>query len=408
MKTTLTEQLASAAAIPAGKSEVMLWDAKQAGLALRLRGNARTWIVAYRPEGGGRRVAMQKITLGSWPAVSVAAARKAARERMGQIAAGRDPAAELREAKRKELATVEKALTDYEASLAARGIVKIKDSMSTLRRGLARYEKRDVAELTLRDVLAPIETLEALGKPGAALDLRKNVRAFLAWAQMSGRVHANVLAGVRRQRATRTERLVKACRGRALTDPELAALWRAATPDTVVGRYIRALILTGCRRGEMSGLTWDMVGSDRITLPPTHTKQGRAHVVPITAALREVLEACPRTSSSVVFASPRSNGVMRGWSQIVAKVEKASGVAFDLHDLRRTLRSGLSRLGVPTELAETCIGHQRAELIKIYDRDDKWPERVAAFTRWSEHVARVAAGDTGPTVVEFAARRAAS
>lgn len=388
-KIAFTEENAALVPPPGGKTGALLWDAKQPGLALRIGRERRSWVVVYRPEGAGRSRAPQKITLGAFPAVSVAAARKAARAKLGDVASGRDPAAERREAKRKEKASLSLALDDYEASLKARGVVREKEVMALLRRGLSRYGNRDLAELELRDLLAPIEALEAAGKPGAADYLRRCARTFLGWAQMTGRIKANPLAGIRRVRATRAQRIDKGAYGRALGDDELRRVWGAADQETVFGRYIRALILTGARRGEMAQLTRAMIRDDRLMLPPAHTKQGREHPIPITKPLRAVLKKCPVTSSPLVFPSARTGGQLGGWTKLTQALRDASGVDFRLHDLRRTMRSGLTRLGIPTELAEVCIGHQRDELLEIYDRADRWNERADAFKRWAAHVVKV-------------------
>ena len=87
-----------------------------------------------------------------------------------------------------------------------------------------------------------------------------------------------------------------------------------------------------------------------------------------------------RSSSS--WARMRSSSVLAR----VAKAVKASGVQFDLHDLRRTVRTGLSRLGVSTETAELALGHARSELEAIYNRDDAAGALRLAFDRWADHV----------------------
>ena len=405
-KLELTEAICAAAVVPEGKTEFRLWDVKQPGLVLRIGRRSRTWTVIYRVDGAGRSRAPQTVTIGTFPAVSVKDARKAAKARMGEVAKGQDPAAELREKRRKERATLERALSDYEEALVARRVVKVKEMMSTLRRGLKGMEQRDMGELELRDCLAPVEKLEAAGMPGAAHDLRKIFRSLLAWAQSTGRVKYNVLSGIRRQRTTRAQQIEKETLGKALEDAELRSVWSAADPATVFGRYVRFLLASGCRRTEAAKLTWAMVKEDRIALPALLMKQGREHSIPITPLVREILEACPRTSSELVFASPRSGGAMVGWSKIVPKFRKACGVQFNLHDCRRTVRTGFTRLGVDSGLAEFALGHQPAELIRIYDRADRWPERVAAFERWHGHISRVVTAKEVDNVFAFVPARA--
>ncbi len=103
-----------------------------------------------------------------------------------------------------------------------------------------------------------------------------------------------------------------------------------------------------------------------IVLAAAFVKQGRGHTIPIPPALADLLDACPVDArSDLVFASPKTGRPMRGWTQLVAKVTKASGVQFGLHDLRRTFKIGLSGMGVSIEVSELALGHARSKLERI-------------------------------------------
>ena len=258
--------------------------------------------------------------------------------------------------------------------------------MSTLRRGLVSVLHRDIASLDRAGLVALIDAKEAAGLPGAAADLRKHAHTLLNWAANKGLCHVNPLAGYRREKATRALRIVEGERGRALTDDEVARLWLAAGSDTALGCLVRALLLSGCRRSEMAKLKWEMDLGDRLLLPPSHTKQGRSHGVPVSGALRAVLSSCPRTVSPYVFASPVTDGPMSGWTQLIGKLCKSSLVEFTLRDLRRTFRTGLSNIGADFDLAELMLGHHRNDLVRRYDRSQRWDERVRLAEQWSEHV----------------------
>jgi len=97
---------------------------------------------------------------------------------------------------------------------------------------------------------------------------------------------------------------------------------------------------------------------------------------------------------------------MTGWSKRHPELVRLSGVAFTLHDCRRTFRSGLSRLGVETELAEMMLNHTRADLLERYDREPRWEERMVAARHWADHVARLTVDDD-PDVIDLASRRRA-
>ena len=84
---------------------------------------------------------------------------------------------------------------------------------------------------------------------------------------------------------------------------------------------------------------------------------------------------------------------------MVSKLQQASGVDFRLHDLRRTARTLMSRLGVAEDIAELAIGHVRADLIARYNKDEAWESRRDAFTRVSAHVATLIGARAGAAVI---------
>jgi integrase len=377
-----------AAGVPEGRSEAVLWDARVVGLGLRMRpSGAASWLFNYRPKGAGRGVPSRKITLGSWPGVALEAARAAARVKAGEVATGADPVVRIRAVKAREKNRLGKVLDGYEANLRQRKIVNAATIMSTLRRGLAPLLNREISEIERRDFVALVDGLEADGKPGAAQDLRKHARSLLEFAVTKGLAKYNVLSGMRRQRASRAERLEDESKGKALSDEEISALWRSAGSLGPFGGLVRLAVLSGLRRSELSGLKWSDVDEDRIVVHAERAKTGASHEVPLTALMRTVLDAQPRTTSALVF--PGRGGVpMTGWSKTVPAARAASGVRFGLHDLRRTARTLMSRLGVPEDVAELAIGHVRRGLLATYNKDDAWAARVAAFGKVSAHVAR--------------------
>ena len=396
------------AGIPAGRTEAMLWDNAVTGLGLRARASGScSWTLVYRPRGGGRKETARRVTLGPWPALTLDAARAAARAIVGEIALKKDPAMALRDQRNREQRRVSRALDDYERSLQRRRIVNIKPVMSTLRRGLAPFAAREIGALTRKDLIEQIEALENAGKPGAATDLRSHTREWLEWAVSGGLVQFNVLAGLRRARSSRAERLEDENKGKALSDAEIVALWNGVGVIGVLGAFgglVRLGLLTGMRRNELGKLRWSDVHDDRIVLMPSETKTGAKHEIPLTVLMRNVLAAQPRTTSDLVFPSWRTGAPMRGWTGLVDAATRKSGVAFKLHDLRRTVRTLMSRLGISREVAEISIGHAKRGLIGIYDKDPNWAGRVDAFERVSGHIAQLVGGGGGASVVALPAR----
>jgi integrase len=400
------------AGTPAGKSEAMLWDNAVTGLGLRMRVTGScSWVLVYRKRGAGRKESVRRVTLGSWPTLTLDATRAAAKAMVGEIALRRDPAMELRSERNREQRRVPSALDNYERSLRRRKIVNVKAVMSTLRRGLAPFSRREIDTLTRKDLINQIEALENAGKPGAATNLRSHARAWLEWAVSSGFVQFNVLAGLRRARSSRAERLGGKSKGKALSDPEIVALWNGVGVIGVIGAFggmVRLGLLTGMRRNELAELRWSDVRDDRIVLAAHATKTGAQHEIPLTVLMRNVLAAQPKTTSDRIFPSWRTGAQMRGWTELVAAANRKSGVAFKLHDLRRTVRTLMSRLDVSREVAELAIGHVKRGLIAIYDKDPNWLARVDAFERVSNHIATLVGSSEGPGVVKLPMRASVS
>ncbi|UZF93010.1 tyrosine-type recombinase/integrase [Bosea sp. NBC_00550] len=382
---------AVAAGVPAGKSHLMLWDANVTGLGVKVRPSGTcSWIYSYRPRGAGRSVAARTVTLGSWPSLALDTARAAAQVHMGAVVLGKDPAIDLRQERNREKRIVSACVAEFSAFMTRRRLVNAKTITSTLSRGLVPLAAREIAEITRADIVALVEKLEVAGKPGAAQDLRRHTGALLEWSVSKGYREFNPMAGLRRPRTSRADRLDNGRRlGRALSDGEVKAVWGTTAAASPFNGLVRLALLTGLRRGELAGLRWSDIGGDRITIHAERTKMGVQHEVPITSAMRAVLQAQPRTSNPLVFVSGRREGgtKLSGWSKLLSRLIAASSVRFTLHDCRRTVRTNLSRLGVAEDTAELCIGHVRRGLLGVYNKDRAWAARVAAFETLSNYVA---------------------
>jgi integrase len=395
---SLTEKRVAEFACPPGKAEAWLWDVAVRGFGVRAYPDGRkVYVAQYRTGGRGSRQRRER--LGSVGQVTLEAARRAARRLMGEVANGQDPVAERRGAARREETRLDRLLEAYDQRLERRRAVKRKEAVSLLRRELVAKlgAATDVAELSRRVLVKRVEAVAA-DRPGTAAELRKHAGGLLNFAVDQGLLAANPLAGMRRERRTRAERLERP--GRAMDDRELGALWRAAGtyPDRVFGAYLRLLLLLGVRRTELATVRWpDLDLKRRVwTLKDEATKTGEGREVPLPGPALDLIRTAPRFAGTALMLPGRSLRPMSGWTQRVADFlehARTDGVArFTLHDLRRTYRSGLTRIGVPEPLAELMVGHRRRDLIEAYDRERRFEEQQAAAERWAAHVLACAEG----------------
>src|SRR5262249_60250814 len=132
-----------------------------------------------------------------------------------------------------------------------------------------------------QDFVSAIVTIEAVGKPGAAEDLRKFARTLLEWCVSSGRAHSNVLAGLRQPKRSRAERLAAAANGgTALSDDQIRKLWQTASDFGSYGGLVRLALLTGARRGELPALERNHLRADPTILLPEHPNTRAQHPAP--------------------------------------------------------------------------------------------------------------------------------
>jgi integrase len=173
----------------------------------------------------------------------------------------------------------------------------------------------------------------------------------------------------------------------------LAVVWNACLDDDF-GRIIKLLILTGCRREEIGALKWHELDLDAgtMTIPGTRTKNHRTLALTLPQAAIDILRSTPRRPGrDYVFGN--RGGVYSGYSystiSLHSRIAAAEGQPlphFVIHDLRRTMRSGLGRLGLPPHIAELVINHAREGVEAIYDRYKYEREIAAALALWTDHV----------------------
>jgi integrase len=227
-------------------------------------------------------------------------------------------------------------------------------------------------------------------------------------------------------------------RERVLNDDEIGEVWRAAgKAASPYGIIIRLLILTGQRLGEVARMNWNEISDDLATwaLPGERTKNGVPHVVPLSAPARDLLRAllpegdkeAKRTlqdwHASGALVLPGGAGTpFSGWSKAKARLDKgisdarvdAAGsrtpsplVPWTVHDVRRSVATGLQRLGVRLEVTEAVLNHisgSRGGVAGVYQRHDWAAEKRAALDAWAAHVTAVVEGQSASDNVVVLAR----
>lgn len=147
-------------------------------------------------------------------------------------------------------------------------------------------------------------------------------------------------------------------------------------------------------RSEFDGDTW--------VIPAVRAKNGKAHIVPLTKAAKTLIDELPVIDDPSklfpVAGNPDAsvNGFSKGHPRLLremAKIMKVDAVDhFILHDLRRTVATGMQRLGVPMPVTEAVLNHisgSRSGIAGVYQRYDYQREKREALESWTSEVERI-------------------
>ena len=380
----LTQKTITSIELPAGKTETIVFDETLAGFGIRIRaGGARVWIFQYKLGTRHRR-----ITLGNATALSPARAREMATEMHAAVRLGRDPAGEKSEGRVRAAETLNAVIQSY---LTYQSGHLRRRSYTEVGRHLLRYCKPlhglQLARVDRRQVATLVSGVASNSGAATGNRVRASLSALFGWAMRQGLCDSNPVAG--------SGRTQEQSRARVLSDSELQLVWGALGADDY-SAIVKLLILCGCRREEIGALCWSEIAADHIVLPPQRTKNNREHRIPITAAMRSIIDG--RERNGVFVFGRHAAKPFSGWGVSKAGLDrriKAAGhqlAPWRLHDLRRTFRTGLGALGIAPHVAELAINHARKGIEATYDKYKYAGEIKTALTLWTNHVLAVVEG----------------
>ena len=385
------------------KGQVDYFDAAFPALALRVSASGvRSWTYFGRVHGKLRRT-----TLGRFPAMTLTKARQAAGDAADAMRAGKDPVQQKREQRRE----VDRAKKDTFAAVAAdwlkrdqaenRGLAEVKRIID--REFIPHWSGWRLQDISRRDVIEIIDQIADRGAVTMARRAHAHLHRLFKWAVGRGLVTMNPLADLPKPGAEKP-------RERVLDDGELARVWRAAqTIGYPFGTAVQLLILTGARRDEIGLLRWLEIHDKAIHLAGARTKNGDPHVIPLSALAESILAAVPRINDSDLVFTTNGETAVSGWSRAklildrtIAKAEldddaepDAKGdplPAWRIHDLRRTVATGMQKLDTRLEVIEAVLGHtsgSRAGIVGVYQRHTYADEKRKALAAWARQVQRL-------------------
>lgn len=382
----------------------IFYDDELKGFGVRVTATGRkTWIVEYRPDGGGRNAATRRMSLGGTFALTAEEARRKARELLAQARLGFDPARELSENRKAE--TVEqfaKSFLDRHVKL------KLKpNTIAAYETILSRWIVPGIGGTRLRNVttkqISDLHRKVGQSSPVSANKMLAVLSSMFGFAVIEGLVSKgfNPTQGIERfpertlERYLSSEEITRI--GEAIRQGEATGIpWsenrkaksakakhgrkaqnRITLLDPHTAAAMRLLLLTGARCGEILGLRWQDVDEERALLHLADSKTGPKKIIlngPALAVLRDL----PRLGAYVIPgrdpSKPRNN-FRRSWQAVL----RHAGVKdVRLHDLRHTHASVGVNAGMGLPLVGKLLGHSQVATTQRYAHLGDDPVRNAS------------------------------
>ena len=385
-----------------------------AGLYLRKQSaQGSAWTLRYRFGGRDRWMA-----LGSYPDMELAEARKAARAKRTLVDAGRDPLLEKQNeieaqlkasAAKKARGKFRELAEDWYDTEIAGGRLK---HPAVPRRYLDKYLLPEFGGAVPAEI-SPAMAARLLARvarraPTAANDLLRYMRRVFRFAVRRHLIASSPVGDFNLSDAGGKE----SARQRALSRDELEKLFKALRESPSFGGTnllsMKLLLALGVRKGELLRARWIEFDLDGATdsgpvwrLPANRTKTAAPISIPLVPAVVGWLKSLAEISSGSEFVFPkrrrdrRQRALHVGIDTLNAAL---AGVdhgldAFTIHDLRRTMRTHLSSLGIRSEVAERCLNHKLPGIQGVYNRHDYFAERRAALETWTALLLEIERGE---------------
>lgn len=350
------------------KGQLDYWDRSFPSFGVRVsQGGSKTFVLKMH---NARR------TLGRYGIISLAEAREQARLILAEKTLGKV---------RPQSVTYEKAvqlfLDDKARDRKPRTIAEYKRLLGRL------IFHGQVSEISFDEVGRKLAKFK---HPTEHFHLVVALRVFFNWCIKRRYATANPTVGISTKKPRKRKRI--------LTDVELIAIWEACsdTDNDLPAYYrdiVKLLIVTGQRRGEIAALKRSYYSHNQqtICLPSELTKNGREHTFPLGELASSLI---PRVDGLFFPARGKIAKPFNGWSKSKTILNELVGFSdWTLHDLRRTFKTNLSRLGVAPHVSERLLNHVSARdpLEETYDLYTYMPEMRGAVDKYDAFLTQLVA-----------------
>jgi integrase len=367
---------------PPAQGQIDVWDKRSPGFGIRVSmGGTKTWIAMYRKDGHKRR-----LVLGRFPGMSLADARTAAKRYLGDVAKGLDPATAKAEAKAEmNFAQLAELYIERHAIIKKRPRSVAEDKHMLALDLLPCWKDRKISTIRRQDIIAVLDGIVARGAPVQANRVQSLISKILNFAVGRGLLEVNPAHRIPRSAPEHS-------RDRVLSDHELRSLWIALGAEPAkVATVFKLLMLTAARRSEVLGMGWSELDLDGgwWTIPAQRSKNGLAHRVPLVPSAVTLLRRLQEGSrdAEYVFRGGKLGTPVANPQKWLSRLRRRAALDdFRLHDIRRSVASNLTGLGISRLTVSKLLNHVETGITAVYDRHSYDQEKRAALMKWERHL----------------------
>ena len=381
------------------------WEPGGTGLGLRVSPSGRkSFIYMYRFQGRPRMM-----TLGPYPRIGLARARRMAAESREKLTQDIDPGAEHTEKKRQERGALTiKTLANEYLNLWAKPRKKSwrEDERIIQKDIIPTWGRLKAKNLKRRDILLLIDSIIERGAPISANRTLAVIRRMLNFAVERGIIDATPCVSVK---APGKENR----RDRVLSESEIRKFWKGlekTSMNKAIQLVLKFQLATGQRKGEIVTARWDEVTDGWWTIPKEKSKNGIPHRVPINRMSKKLLTDIKSLANDSPWLFPSQRRKGRHLTQasidhaLRLNLESLKIIELTPHDLRRSAASMIAGLGTDRIVLKKVLNHMDGDITGVYDLHGYDKEKRQALEAWSRKLESILTGQKGK-VLELKKKR---
>lgn len=375
------------------------------GLSLRVRTNGnKAWVIRFKNPDTGKPA---RFTVGTYPALSLADARKESIECFNLIERGINPKTDKESKQAEKAAIVDHTLSNVCSQWFDKKKKQVTlDYATDIWRSFELHVFPSLANTPISHITAPlvIDTLRPIEARGSLETLKRvtqRLNEVMVFAVNTGLIHANPLAGIKAAFDSPKKQNMATIKPDEL--PELMQAIATASIKHQTRCLIEWQLHTITRPSEASGARWDEIDIENAvwTIPPERMKKRKEHRIPLTSQMLVLLETMKPISgfSEYIFASAGDPKKPMN-SQTANMAIKRMGYAKKLHahGLRSLASTTLNEQGFEPDLIESALAHiDKNEVRATYNRTDYLERRRKMMDWWSEHIETASQGSLSVT-----------